>query len=50
MKSEQILPTVLILIDVGAAAVYAFKGQWWHVGYWAAAAFLSFCVTFGMKH
>ena len=49
MKYEQILPSILILIDVAAASVYLCKWNLWHFGYWMAAAVLTTCVTFGMK-
>jgi hypothetical protein len=46
MTREQILPTVLIIIDIGAALVYI-PGNWWKAGYWFSAAVLTICVTFG---
>lgn len=42
----QILPLVLILIDVGAGAVYAFNADPKRAVYWIAAATLTYCVTF----
>lgn len=42
----QILPLVLILIDLGAAVVYALAFDWRRAVYWIAAAVLTACVTF----
>ena len=41
-----VFPTLLILLDVAAAAVYAAGGDWRRVVYWVAAAVLTGCVTF----
>ena len=46
MKVEQILPTVLIVIDVGAACVYLYQGDLRKTIYWLAAATLTAAVTF----
>ena len=46
MKREQILPTVLIAIDVLAALGYIPTGEWRKVGYWFFAAGITFCATF----
>ena len=43
--TEKILPTVLIVIDIGAAIGYVPTGDWRRVVYWIAAAVLTFCVT-----
>lgn len=43
------LPTVLIVIDVGCAIVYGWFGgvrAWRNMGYWLAAAALTYCVTY----
>jgi hypothetical protein len=45
MRREQILPTVLIVIDVAAALGYLPTGNWRMVGYWVAAAVLTACVS-----
>ncbi len=42
----QVFPAILILLDICASAVYACKGNWRMVVYWAAAAALTFVVTF----
>ena len=42
--NEKIFPTILIILDVAAAAVYATKGDMPRVGYWLAAACLTFFV------
>lgn len=47
MKPEQILPTVLIAIDIGAGLVYLMRGNLRLFVYWLAAATLTACVTFG---
>lgn len=41
MKPEMILPIVLAVIDLGAAAVYGFKGDFARVFYWVSAG----CIT-----
>ena len=46
MKKEYIFPTVLIIIDVAAAGVYAHGGDWKKTVYWLAAAVLNAAVTF----
>ena len=46
MKLEQILPTILIVIDIGAAAVYLYQGDVRKTIYWLAAATLTAVVTF----
>jgi hypothetical protein len=45
MTKQQILPTLLIIIDVGAAIGY-FPDDWRKVVYWLAAAALTYVVTF----
>ena len=44
--SPKIFPTILILLDIAAAIVYARHKDWWMVGYWVSAAVLTACVTF----
>ncbi len=46
MTKVQILPSILILIDLASAAVYLCGGDWRKVTYWTAAAALTFVVTF----
>ncbi len=46
MSKAQILPAVLIAIDIGAGIVYACGCDWRRAIYWAAAAVLTACVTF----
>lgn len=46
MKTTQILPSVLIVIDVGAALVYACAHDFKHALYWLSAATLTATVTF----
>ncbi len=41
-----VFPTVLILLDLAAAAVYVAESDWRHAIYWAAAAVLTAAVTF----
>jgi hypothetical protein len=45
MQKEKILPTVLMIIDIGAAIGYVPTGDWRKICYWLAAALLTFCVT-----
>lgn len=42
---EKILPTILILIDLGAAVPYFMDGNWRRGAYWIAAGVLTFVVT-----
>ena len=46
MKVSQILPCVLMSIDIGAGIVYACHGDWRRFVYWVAAAVLTATVTF----
>ncbi len=46
IKPQQILPLVLIIIDIGSAVPYAFAGDWRKVLYWLFAAGLNITVTF----
>jgi hypothetical protein len=46
LKYTQILPTVLIVIDIAAAACYLHGGDLRKVIYWLAAAALTATVTF----
>jgi hypothetical protein len=39
-------PCTLIVLDVGAALIYAFYDDWRRCIYWIAAAILTACVTF----
>lgn len=44
--SPRIFPTILIFLDVCAAAGYFSSGDWRRVIYWLAAAVLTFTVTY----
>lgn len=46
MKIQYIFPVLLMLLDVGAAIVYATDGDWKKAIYWVAAAVLNTAVTF----
>lgn len=46
MKPQYIFPVLLMLLDVGAAVVYATDGDWKKAVYWVAAAVLNAMVTF----
>lgn len=46
MKSKYIFPLILILLDIGAAIVYAASKDWKMAIYWIAAAVLNAAVTF----
>ena len=43
---EKVIPIVLIILDIGAAGVYAYCHDWKKAVYWVAAATLTACVTF----
>lgn len=47
MKSEHLFPAVMILLDAGAAVVYAAHRDARMTVYWIAAAVLNAAVTFG---
>ena len=44
----KVFPTIMIVLSVAAAAVYALDGwaEWRMVAYWSAAAVLTYVVTF----
>lgn len=44
--NKYIFPVALILLDIGAAIVYALNHDWKMTTYWVAAAVLNCCVTF----
>lgn len=46
MVNPRLLPTLLIIIDIGAAAVWATHGDWRKAIYWIAAAILTATVTY----
>ncbi len=46
MTATKIFPIILMALDLGAAVVYAFCGDWKHTIYWTAAAVLTASVTF----
>lgn len=46
MKPAQVLPAVLIVIDLAAAGVYACQGNVRQTAYWVAAAVITAAVTF----
>lgn len=46
MKPEQFFPVILIVLDICAAGGYLVRGGWRLAIYWAAAAVLSYTVTF----
>jgi len=46
MTRYQIFPTILIILDIGASAVYATGHDWRKTIYWIAAAALTTVVTF----
>lgn len=43
---KQFFPTILIVLDLAAAAVYVCHGDWRKTIYWFAAAVLTITVTF----
>jgi len=44
--STKIFPSILIILDLGAAIVYLCHGDWKRAIYWTAAAVLTTTVTF----
>ena len=44
--NPKIFPSVLIVLDVAAAVVYAAAGDWRRTIYWFAAAVLTATVTY----
>ena len=48
IMSQYIIPTILIILDIGSAIVYAFEGDKGRVLYWISAAFITYS-TFLMK-
>lgn len=46
LRIEQLLPTILILLDLGAGAVYLYKGNVNMLWYWVSAASITASVTF----
>ena len=46
MKSERLFPTLLMVLDICAAAGYVHCGDWRKVIYWLAAATLTAVVTY----
>lgn len=43
---QRLFPCALIVLDLGAAVVYAASGDWRRAMYWSAAAILTSTVTF----
>ena len=46
MKVQYIFPTIMIALDMCAAAVYTVNGDYRKLIYWVAAAVLNAAVTF----
>jgi hypothetical protein len=46
MKQTQYLPALMIVLDIGAAAVYLMNGDLRRAVYWLAAAVLTASITF----
>jgi hypothetical protein len=46
LTHQMIFPMLLILLDLGASAVYALSADWRRSVYWLAAAILTATVTF----
>jgi hypothetical protein len=44
--SVKLFPTILIILDLCAAAFYAVNGDTRHCGYWISAASITFFATF----
>ncbi|HXG15044.1 MAG TPA: hypothetical protein VNK50_02295 [Calidithermus sp.] len=45
MSRAQLFPALLVVLDLGAAVVYALEGDWRRSVYWTAAAVLTAVVT-----
>lgn len=47
MLTTKFFPTLLIILDIFAAAGYAWHdcADWRKIGYWLSAAVLTYCVT-----
>lgn len=43
---SKLFPTMLIILDVCAAAGYIGAGDWRKIVYWLSAATLTYCVTY----
>ena len=43
---EKIFPTIIILMSLGAAVMYAIKGDVRHAMYWFSATVLNISVTY----
>ena len=41
-----VIPVMTIILDIGAALIYACYGDWKRAIYWTAAAVLTWAVTF----
>jgi len=46
MRIEKIFPTILIVLDLCAALVYLYQGDYRRAIYWTAAAVLTTTVTY----
>ena len=46
IKVEQLFPTILIALDLGASLIYALSFNFRLAIYWFAAAVLTACITF----
>ena len=46
MNKQYIFPTLLMMLDIGAAIMYCISGDWKKTIYWIAAAVLNAAVTF----
>ena len=44
--NPKLFPTILIILDVCAAIVWASHGDWRKAGYWMSAGVLTICVTY----
>ena len=48
LSNPKLFPTIMIILGVLSALSYAIKdmSDWRHIGYWLAASFLTYCVTY----
>jgi len=45
MNPTLFFPTILMILDIAAALIYVFYGDWWRVLYWCAAAAITLSVV-----
>ena len=46
MRSTHLFPSILVVLDIGAAFVHLYYGHYVKMVYWFAAAILTGCIIF----